>query len=126
MDFQLATATYPFGLFTLKFPEDTYINGTVYSIKISDFTTSQPDVDADYITWINSHTFTDVNITNDTGTLQPRRVNPPGIHDINIEYASPGFPSAPTGTPSSFTVTMDVFRVLCSIELTYMDTDIVN
>lgn len=111
-----------YGNFDIECGENHYVPGTIHSLKISGFTTDDPVTDADWITYINNNEFTLIDRLDDTRLrIYPTSVNPPGVHPKRIGRGSTTMGNAPSGTPSTFTITFDTVRTIVNIEFTYID-----
>jgi hypothetical protein len=116
----------PFGSMVIDCKEDHYIpiGDQVYTLKISGFTTDQPTVDALLIEYVNTMEFTAGSATaSQIITMIPQQVNPPGGGPTTVQFINLAFPNTFVGNPSKFTVTFDGYRIITSIEFTYIDDD---
>jgi hypothetical protein len=111
-----------FGNFDIDTHENHYFTGELYSIKISEFTTSDPVTDDLYIRYVNSMEFSSATVIDDTHIrIYPREVRQRGPGPLTLEYNAPSIPATPTGIPSQFTMTFDSYRIITNIKFTYID-----
>jgi len=123
----IATALFPLpgwaGVFVIDTVEQHFHTGDIQSIKISGFSTDQPVVDALLIEYINNMEFTSASVLDATHIeIRPQHVLPPGPSPNPLSYTGVGLPNTIVGNPTMFTMTFEGYRVIATIEMTYLDS----